>query len=72
MTENRLPKAALNYKAIGRKDIGRPRMRCVYIIISVVSVLEHKTTYLYQQTKRTKKLIIPLPVRKDRDLRIVK
>ena len=29
MTEDRLPKAALNYKAIGRRDVGRPRMRWV-------------------------------------------
>ena len=29
MTDHRLPKAALNYKAIGRRDVGRPRMRWV-------------------------------------------
>ena len=29
MTEDRLPKAALNYKAIGRRAMGRPRMRWV-------------------------------------------
>ena len=29
MTEDRLPKAALNYNAIGRRDMGRPRMRWV-------------------------------------------
>ena len=29
MTEDRLPKAALNYKAISRRDVGRPRMRWV-------------------------------------------
>ena len=27
MTEDRLPKAALNYKAVVRKDAGRPKMR---------------------------------------------
>ena len=27
MTEDRLPKAALNYKDIGRRDVGRPSMR---------------------------------------------
>ena len=29
MTEDRLTKAALNYKAIGRRDVNRPRMRWV-------------------------------------------
>ena len=27
MTEDRLPKAAMNYKAIDRRDVGHPRMR---------------------------------------------
>ena len=48
MTEDRLPKAALNYKAIDRRDVGRSRIRW---LSEQVYILEEKkilqTNYIF-------------------------
>ena len=42
MTEDRLPKAAVNYKAVGRRDVGRPRMRWELEQVYKILILEEE------------------------------